>query len=69
MPLTFVNEGEQVCIKKISGRDDTVRFLNGLGFIEGEQISIVSRACGNLIVNVKDARIALDKSLAGRIAV
>jgi ferrous iron transport protein A len=69
MPLTLVNEGEPVNIKKISGKDDTIRFLNRLGFIEGEQISIVSRVAGNLIVNVKDTRVALDKSLANRIAV
>ncbi len=69
MPLTLVNEGEQVNIKKISGKDDTIRFLNRLGFVEGEQISIVSRIAGNLIVNVKDTRVALDKTLANRIAV
>ena len=69
MPLTLVNEGMQVCIRKITGKDDTVRFLNRLGLVEGEQISIVSRVAGNLIVNVKDTRIALDKNLANRIAV
>ena len=69
MPLTLVNEGEQVNIKKISGKDETIRFLNRLGFVEGEQISIVSRVAGNLIVNVKDTRVALDKALANRIAV
>lgn len=69
MPLTMVNEGELVCIKKITGKDDTIRFLSRLGFVEGEQISVVSRIAGNIIVNVKDTRIALDKSLANRIAV
>lgn len=69
MPLSLVKEGEQVNIKKISGKDDTVRFLNRLGFVEGEPISIVSRVAGNLIVNVKDTRVALDKTLANRIAV
>lgn len=69
MPLTLVSEGESVCIKKISGKDDTIRFLNRLGFVEGQQISIVSRMGGNLIVNVKDTRVALDRHLASRIAV
>lgn len=69
MPLTLVGEGENVCIKKISGKDDTIRFLNRLGFVEGEQISIVSRLGGNLIVNVKDTRVAIDRTLANRIAV
>lgn len=69
MPLSLVKEGEQVNIKKITGKDDTIRFLNRLGFVEGEQISIVSRIAGNLIVNVKDTRVALDKTLANRIAV
>lgn len=69
MPLSLVNEGEQVNIKKIFGKDDTVRFLNRLGFVEGEQICVISRIAGNLIVNVKDTRVALDKTLANRIAV
>ncbi len=69
MPLTYAAEGENVCIKKISGKDDTIRFLNRLGFIEGEQICIVSRMGGNLIVNVKDTRIAIDSALANRIAI
>ena len=69
MPLTLVKEGEQVNIKKISGKDDTIRFLNRLGFVEGERIFVVSRMAGNLIVNVKDTRVALDKNLANRIAV
>ena len=69
MPLTLVKEGEQVNIKKISGQDDTIRFLNRLGFVEGERIFVVSRMAGNLIVNVKDTRVALDKNLANRIAV
>lgn len=69
MPLALVNEGESVCIKKISGKDDTIRFLNRLGFVEGEQISIVTRLSGNMIINVKDSRVAIDKNLANRIAV
>lgn len=69
MPLTLVKEGELVCIKRITGKDDTIRFLSRLGFVEGEQIQIVSRIAGNIIVNVKDTRVALDKSLANRIAV
>jgi ferrous iron transport protein A len=69
MPLTLVKEGEKVNIKKISGKDDTIRFLNRLGFVEGEEISIISRISGNLIVNVKDTRVALDRTLANRIVV
>ena len=69
MPLTMANEGERVFIKKISGKDDTIRFLNRLGFIEGEPVSIISRMGGNVIIGVKDTRIALDRHLANRIAV
>ena len=69
MPLTYATEGENVCIKKIFGKDDTIRFLNRLGFIEGEQISVISRMGGNLIVNVKDTRVAIDSALANRIAI
>ena len=69
MPLTLVKEGEQVRIKRISGKDETIRFLNRLGFIEGEPVFVVSRISGNMIISVKNTRVALDKSLANRIAV
>lgn len=69
MPLTMVKAGETNCIKKITGKDETRKFLERLGFIEGESVTVVSEMFGNMILNIKDTRIALDKSMANRIMV
>lgn len=69
MFLILSKVGEEVTIKKITGNAETKKFLNSLGFIIGEGITIVSDLGGNLIVNIKGARIALDKSMASRILV
>ena len=69
MSLILSKVGEEVTIKKIKGNAEKKKFLNNLGFIIGEGITIVSDLGGNLIVNIKGARIALDKSMASRILV
>ena len=69
MPLTMVEIGESVIIKKISGRDDTKRVLESLGFIVGSEVTIVSKFGQNFIINVKDTRVALDQMMAKRIFV
>jgi ferrous iron transport protein A len=69
MPLTMAKTGEVNKIKKIIGKDETRRFLSSLGFVEGEKVTIVSELAGNMILNVKDVRIALDKSMTNRIIV
>ena len=69
MPLTMVNTGETNYIKKISGKDDVKRHLNNLGLVEGEKVTVVSKMNGNVILGVKDSRIAIDKMLANRIIV
>ena len=69
MPLTMARPGEMLTIKRITGKDDTIRFLNRLGFIEGHYVTVVSSIAGNLILNVKDTRIALDRQLSSRIVV
>ena len=69
MSLILSQVGEEVKIKKITGNTETNKFLNSLGFVIGEGITIVSDLGGNLIVNIKGTRIALDKSMASRIMV
>lgn len=69
MPLTLCTSGHMAVIKKIGGKDETKRFLESLGFTPGEQVTIVSEIGGNMILNVKDSRVALDKTLAQRIMV
>ena len=69
MPLSMAQSGETQVVKKILGKDETKRFLESLGFIEGARVTIVSELAGNLIVNVKDTRVAISKSMANRIMV
>lgn len=69
MPLSMMRTGEKNTIKRINGKDDTKRFLEGLGFIVGSTVTVVSEIGGNMILNVKDTRIALDKAMATRIIV
>lgn len=61
--------GEMNFIKRITGKDDTRRFLKNLGFVEGESVTVISEIAGNMILNIKDTRVALDKSIAKRIMV
>ena len=69
MPLTMLSVGESEMIKRITGKDETRKFLANLGFVEGEKVTVVSTLNGNLILGVKDSRIALDHNLANRIMV
>lgn len=69
MPLTFAQRGTGLSIRKINGKDETRRFLESLGFTEGAEIVVVSELAGNVIVNVKDSRVALSKAMANRILV
>ena len=65
----MANVGEVQSIKKINGKDDTKQFLKNLGFVEGSEITIISQMQGNVIVKIKDTRIAISKSMASRIMV
>ena len=69
MPLTMAKTGETVTIRKISGKDDVRQHLAELGFVVDSDVTVVSEIGGNLIVQVKDSRIALDKTMANRIMV
>ena len=69
MPLTFAKEGEVSSIKKIGGREDVRQFLENLGFVVGAAVTVISATGGNLIVNIKDSRVAIGKDMASRIMV
>lgn len=69
MPLTMLNIGETGEIKRIGGNEETRRFLNNLGFVVGAEVSVVSAIGGNVIVNIKDSRVAINKDMAKRIKV
>lgn len=69
MPLTMAKRGDTVTIKKITGRDEVRQHLAELGFVVDSEITVVSEMAGNLILQVRQSRIALDKALATRILV
>ncbi|MBP3899941.1 MAG: ferrous iron transport protein A [Blautia sp.] len=69
MPLTMAKPGEQVTIEKITGKDEIRRHLAELGFVVGTDVSVVNEMGGNVIVQVKDGRVALDKTMANRILI
>lgn len=69
MPLTMLNIGETGKIKRIGGNEETRRFLNNLGFVVGTEVSVVSAIGGNVIVNIKDSRVAINEYMAKRIMV
>lgn len=69
MPLSMAPMGHPVRIARINGKDETKRFLNSLGFITGNAVTIVSELGGNMIINVKDTRVAIDKAMANRIII
>lgn len=69
MPLTFAPVGEECIIKRIGGSPDVKKHLEDLGFIPGGTVTIVSDLGGNLIINVKESRIALSKEMAAKIMV
>ena len=69
MPLTMVKQGERITVKKVGGKEDTRRFLENLGFVVGSYVTVVSELGGNIIVNVKDSRVAIGKDMAHKIMV
>ena len=69
MPLTMAKSGERVTVRKITGTDEIRQHLAELGVVVDSDITVVSEIAGNLIVQVKDSRIALDKSMANRIMI
>ena len=69
MLLGMANVGDVNIIKRITGRDEVRQHLAELGFVVGAEIKVVSDLGGNLILNVKESRVALDKTMAMRIMV
>ena len=69
MPLSLSPVGSIATIKAIKGKDETRRFLESLGFVVGGSVTVVTEMNGNLIVNVKESRVAISKSMANRIMV
>ena len=69
MPLTFAEVGEENIIKKIGGRQEVRSHLENLGFIAGGAVTVINTIGGNVIVNVKESRIAISKEMAQKIMI
>ncbi|MBQ2657832.1 MAG: ferrous iron transport protein A [Erysipelotrichaceae bacterium] len=69
LPLTYANVNEMNVIRKVGGNPEIKKHLEDMGFVTGAVITVVSAINGNLIVNVKDSKVALDKQLAGKIMI
>lgn len=69
MPLAMAQRGKIETIKKINGKDEVKRFLESLGFVVGSEVMVVSELSGNMIVNIKESRVAISKAMAARIFV
>lgn len=69
MPLSMVKQGEPNTIRRVGGKEETRRFIENLGFVAGARVTVVSVINGNMIVNVKDSRVAIGKDMANKIMV
>ena len=69
MPLTMVNPGDMVQVKRVGGLEETKRFLVNLGFTEGADVIVVNAIDGNMIVKVRDSRVAIGHDMAKKIMV
>jgi len=69
MPLSMAKQGEECTIKKVGGKEETKKFLEALGFVAGCVVMVVSDISGNLIVNIKDSRVAIGKEMANKIII
>ena len=69
MPLTMAELGKQNIIKRVSGKTETKKFLESLGFVSGSKVTVISQTGGNIIVNVKNSRVAIEKDIANKIII
>lgn len=67
MPLSNLKVGQVGKITKIDGKDKIQKHLRNLGFVEGEEVAVINELMGNIIVNIKGSRVALNQSIADRI--
>lgn len=69
LPLAMVGEDETACVVRVRGDVETRQHLANLGFVEGSEVKVISRAAGDVIVSVKGARLALNRAMASRVTV
>ena len=69
MPLSMIGKGETATITRIGGKEETRRFLENLGFVVGAIVTVISKTGGNVIVNIKESRVAIGSDMASKIMV
>ena len=69
MPLTLAGMGEKSIIRRVGGNPEVRQHLSDLGFVAGAEVEVVSALAGNLIVNIKESRVAISREMAGKIMV
>ena len=69
MPLTVLGAGEKAVVRRVGGNQETRNHLADLGFVNNTEVSVIQAQAGNLIVNIKDSRLALTKEMASKILV
>ena len=69
MPLTMAKAGERNSIKKIGGKMEVKQHLENLGFVPGAPVTVITEIAGNVIVNIKESRVAISREMAGKIMV
>ena len=69
MPIAFANVGKPMIVKRIGGSPEVKKHLENLGFVVGGNVTVITSLGGNIIVNVKEARVAISEEMARRIMV
>ena len=69
MPMTMMKPGAEASVKKVGGKDETRQFLANLGFVPGSHVTIITEISGNVIVSVKESRVAISREMAVKIMV
>ena len=69
MPLSMVKKGEANIIKRVGGKEEVRKFLGNIGFVVGAAVTVISEIKGNMLVEVKDSRVAIGKDMANKIMV
>lgn len=66
-PLSVVRSGKKVRVQSVTGKDETRNFLGSIGFVKDAEVSVVTEMSGNVIVNIKETRVAISKAMASRV--
>ena len=69
MPLTMAVKKKKNAIKRIGGKEETRKFLEKLGFVVGAIVTVVAENAGNVIINIKDSRVAISSEMANKIII